>query len=219
MAKTDVTIKKPSKKYLIFVEVLNALTHGIGAVLSIVGLVFLYLKAIDNGGRFSLTSYIIYGLSLITLYLSSTLYHSFKFTKIQKVFRRIDHSSIFLLIAGTYTPYTLLTIGGRKGWFFFAVIWTIALFGVLYKTFWFDKFTNLSVFLYIGMGWMSMFMIRSLYIGLGTGGFWLLVSGGLAFTLGVLFYVQKNIKMMHVVWHLFVMAGTTFMFLSIYFYT
>ena len=200
-------------------EVLNALTHGIGAVFSIVGLVFLYLKASEMGGALSLTSYIIYGVSLILLYLSSTLYHSFKFTKIQKVLRRLDHSSIFLLIAGTYTPYTLLTIGGEKGWFFFAVIWTIAIFGVLYKTFWFDKFINLSVFLYIGMGWMSVFMLRSLYMGLGSTGFWLLVGGGLAFTLGVLFYIQKKIQIMHVIWHLFVMAGTAFMFFSIYLYT
>lgn len=209
----------PSKRYLVFVEVLNALTHGIGAVFSIIGLVFLIYKASEKGGALSLTSYIIYGLSLFLLYLSSTLYHSFKFTKVRKIFRRLDHSSIFVLIAGTYTPYTLLTIGGKKGWFFFGLVWLIALAGVLYKTFWFDKLSNASVFLYVGMGWLSVFMLRSLYIGLGANGFWLLVAGGLAFTLGVVFYVQKKIEIMHVIWHLFVMAGTAFMFFSIYLYT
>lgn len=211
--------KKPTKKYLVFVEVLNALTHGIGAILSLIGLVLLVLKASDKGGTLSLVSYIIYGVSLFLLYLSSTLYHSFKFTKIQKIFRRLDHSSIFVLIAGTYTPYTLLTVGGNKGWFFFGIVWLIAIAGVLYKTFWFDKMTNASVFLYIGMGWISVFLLRSLYNGLGSSGFWLLIAGGLAFTLGVAFYVQKKIEIMHVVWHLFVMAGTAFMFFSIYLYT
>src|SRR5699024_1630354 len=129
------------------------------------------------------------------------------------------HSSIFILIAGTYTPYTLLTIGGKKGWFFFSIIWLIAVAGVVYKTFWFDKLKKASVFFYVGMGWMSVFMLRSLYLGLGTQGFWLLVGGGLAFTLGVLFYVQKKIQIMHVILHLFVMAGTAFMFFSIYLYT
>lgn len=212
--------QEPSHSYLIFIEVLNAVTHGIGAVLSITGLVFLIMKAMEHGGgALSMTAYVIYGLSLFLLYLCSTLYHSFKFTKVRNFFRRLDHSSIFILIAGTYTPYTLLTIGGRKGWFFFGLVWLIAIAGVLYKTFWFDKLQKASVFFYIGMGWISVFMLHSLYLGLGTTGFWLLVGGGLAFTLGTLFYVQKNIHIMHVVWHLFVMAGTIFMFFSIYLFT
>lgn len=213
------TKKMPSKKYLIFIEVLNALTHGIGAILSVTALVLLIMKATEQGGKLTLTSYIIYGASLILLYLASTLYHSFKFTKIQKFFRQLDHSSIFILIAGTYTPYTLLTIGGKKGTFFFILVWAIALAGVIYKTFWFDKLKGISVYLYVGMGWLSVFMLRSLYTGLGTNGFMLLVGGGLAFTLGVVFYIQKNIHLMHVIWHLFVMAGTAFMFFSIYLYT
>lgn len=211
---------QPSRRYLVFIEVLNALTHGIGAILSIAALVFLVLKVTDNGGGvLPMTAYVIYGLSLFLLYLCSTLYHSLKFTKIRGFMRRLDHSSIFILIAGTYTPYTLLTIGGKKGWFFFILVWTIAVAGVLYKTFWFDKLQKASVFLYIGMGWIAVFLLRSLYAGLGSTGFWLLVGGGLAFTVGTIFYSLKKYHIMHVVWHLFVMAGTIFMFFSIYLFS
>ncbi|MCC5895498.1 MAG: hemolysin III family protein [Alkalibacterium sp.] len=208
-----------SKKYLVLNEVLNAITHGIGVILSIIGLVFLVQKGLDYGGVLEVTSYTIYGATLILLYLSSTLYHSLTFTKARQAFRIIDHCSIFLLIAGTYTPYTLITIGGRLGTVLTAIIWSIALFGVIYKTVWFKKFQGLSVWLYIAMGWVSLFFLNYLYQGLGTRGFIWLVSGGLAFTVGALFYRLKHVKYMHVVWHLFVLTGTVCMFFSIYLYT
>lgn len=208
-----------SRKYLIANEVLNAVTHGIGVILSIIALVFLIQKGLEMGGALEITSYTVYGVTLILLYLSSTLYHSFTFTKAKYVFRIIDHSSIFLLIAGTYTPYTLITIGGTLGVFLTVLIWTIAFLGVLYKTVWFKKFQGLSLWLYIAMGWISMFFIHSLYQGLGINGFIWLLAGGLSFTVGALFYRQKHIKFMHVVWHLFVLTGTIFMFFSIYLYT
>ncbi|OJF97059.1 hemolysin III family protein [Alkalibacterium sp. 20] len=213
---------KPStftRKYLIINEVLNAVTHGIGVILSIIALVFLIQKGLEMGGLVELTSYTIYGVSLILLYLSSTLYHSFTFTRAKQVFQIIDHSSIFLLIAGTYTPYTLITIGGNLGIFLTILIWTIAFLGVLYKTVWFKKFQGLSVWLYIAMGWISIFFIHYLYQGLGTRGFIWLVAGGLSFTVGALFYRLKHVKYMHVVWHLFVLTGTILMFFSIYLYT
>ncbi|SFC64062.1 hemolysin III [Alkalibacterium subtropicum] len=208
-----------SRKYLIINEILNAVTHGIGVILSIIALVFLVQKGIEAGGTLEVTSYTVYGVSLILLYLSSTLYHSFTFTRARYVFRIIDHSSIFLLIAGTYTPYTLITIGGKLGTFLTTVIWTIAFLGVLYKTIWFKKFQGLSLWLYIAMGWISLFFMHYLYQGLGTNGFLWLVAGGLSFTVGALFYRLKHIKFMHVVWHLFVMSGTICMFFSIYLYT
>lgn len=208
-----------SKKYLILNEVLNAVTHGIGVILSIVGLIFLVQKGLEYGGVVEVTSYTVYGVTLILLYLSSTLYHSLTFTKARSVFRVIDHCSIFLLIAGTYTPYTLITIGGQLGLLLTLLIWTIALFGVIYKTVWFKKFQGLSVWLYIAMGWISLFFIHYLYQGLGTRGFIWLVAGGLSFTIGALFYRLKHVKFMHVVWHLFVLTGTVCMFLSIYLYT
>lgn len=208
-----------SRKYLIVNEVLNAVTHGIGVILSIIALVFLVQKGLEMGGALEITSYTVYGVSLILLYLSSTLYHSFTFTKARYVFRIIDHSSIFLLIAGTYTPYTLITIGGKLGVFLTTLIWTIAFLGVLYKTIWFKKFQGLSLWLYISMGWISLFFMHYLYQGLGTSGFLWLLAGGLSFTVGALFYRLKHIKFMHVVWHLFVMSGTICMFFSIYLYT
>ncbi|PRY84183.1 PAQR family membrane homeostasis protein TrhA [Alkalibacterium olivapovliticus] len=208
-----------SKKYLVVNEVLNAVTHGIGALLSIVGLVFLIQKGLNYGGVLEVTSYTVYGATLILLYLSSTLYHSLTFTKARQVFRIIDHCSIFLLIAGTYTPYTLITIGGTLGYILTSLIWSIALFGVIYKTVWFKKFQGLSVWLYIAMGWISLFFLNYLYQGLGTRGFIWLIAGGLSFTVGALFYRMKHVKYMHVVWHLFVLTGTLCMFFSIYLYT
>lgn len=208
-----------SKKYLVFNEVLNAITHGIGVIFSIVGLVFLVQKGLEYGGAVEVTSYTVYGSTLILLYLSSTLYHSLTFTRARKVFRVIDHCSIFLLIAGTYTPYTLITIGGRLGAILTSVIWLIALLGVVYKTVWFKKFQGLSVWLYIAMGWISLFFLNYLYQGLGTRGFIWLMAGGVAFTVGALFYRLKHVKYMHVVWHLFVLTGTVCMFFSIYLYT
>ncbi|WP_368644767.1 hemolysin III family protein [Alkalibacterium putridalgicola] len=208
-----------SKKYQITNEVLNAVTHGIGVILSIIALIFLVQKGLEMGGVLKVTSYTVYGVTLILLYLSSTLYHSFTFTRARYVFRIIDHSSIFLLIAGTYTPYTLITIGGKLGVFLTTLIWTIAFLGVLYKTIWFKKFQGLSLWLYIAMGWISLFFMHYLYQGLGTSGFLWLLAGGLSFTVGALFYRLKHIKFMHVVWHLFVMSGTICMFFSIYLYT
>ncbi|MDZ7835505.1 MAG: hemolysin III family protein [Alkalibacterium sp.] len=208
-----------TRKYLIINEVLNAVTHGIGVILSVIALIFLIQKGLEVGGVLEITSYTVYGVTLILLYLSSTLYHSFTFTRARQVFRVIDHSSIFLLIAGTYTPYTLITIGGRLGTALTILIWTIAFLGVLYKTVWFRKFQGLSVWLYIAMGWISLFFMHYLYQGLGTRGFIWLVAGGLSFTVGALFYRMKHIKFMHVVWHLFVLTGTICMFFSIYLYT
>ncbi|MEC6747295.1 hemolysin III family protein [Marinilactibacillus sp. XAAS-LB27] len=208
-----------SRGYLIWNEVLNAITHGLGVILSITGLIFLVRKGLEMGGVVEVTSYIVYGSTLILLYLCSTLYHSLTFTKAKQFFRVLDHCSIFLLIAGTYTPYTLITISGRLGILLTVMIWSIALLGVIYKTVWFKKFQGLSVWLYIIMGWISLFFLNYLYQGLGTTGFIWLVAGGLSFTIGAIFYRMKYVKFMHVVWHLFVLAGTVCMFFSIYLYT
>ncbi|SEL30807.1 hemolysin III [Carnobacterium iners] len=207
-----------SKKYLITNEVLNAVTHGIGVGLSIAGLIILILKGIKSGSTLELVSYCIFGSSLILLYLSSTLYHSLIFTKARKVFKIFDHSSIYILIAGSYTPLCLITIGGVKGWALFYVVWTIALLGVIYKSIWIESFKNVSTLLYIGMGWLCIVAIKELYTGLGMNGFGLLLAGGLAFTIGAAFYSMRSVKYMHVLWHLFVMTGTAFVYFSILIY-
>lgn len=208
-----------SRGYLIWNEVLNAITHGLGFILSAVGLVFLVRKGLELGEVVEVTSYVVYGISLMLLYLCSTLYHSLTFTRAKQVFRVLDHCSIFILIAGTYTPYTLITISGTLGVILTTIIWSIAVLGVIYKTVWFKKFQGLSLWLYIIMGWISLFFLNYLYQGLGTEGFIWLVAGGLSFTVGALFYRMKHIRYMHVVWHLFVLGGTVCMFFSIYLYT
>jgi hemolysin III len=207
-----------SKRYLIINEVFNAITHGIGLGLSIAGLVILLYKAANNGTTIELFSYIVYGSTLMSLYLCSTLYHSLSFTLARKLFKVFDYMSIFLLIAGTYTPYTLITIGGSLGWTLFGIVWSIAFIGVMYKALWINHLQKYSTWLYIIMGWICVFALKPIYIGLGFNGFLLLLSGGLSFTIGAIFYSLRNVRFMHVVWHLFVLAGTIFMYFSILFY-
>lgn len=207
-----------AKSYFIINEVLSAVTHGIGLGLSIAGLVFLILKGVRTGSTLEIVSYTIYGSTLILLYLSSTLYHSLSFTQAKKVFKVIDHSNIFLLIAGTYIPYLLITIGGVLGWTIFWIIWAVAILGIIYKSIWINKYQKYSILLYIIMGWLCIIAIKPLYLGLGFVGFGLMLAGGISFTVGAIFYRMKNVKFMHVVWHLFVLAGTILMYFSILFY-
>ncbi|MGX7419275.1 PAQR family membrane homeostasis protein TrhA [Carnobacterium gallinarum] len=207
-----------SKTYLIVNEVFNAVTHGVAAGLSIAGLVILLIKGANSGSTLETVSYAIYGTTLILLYLASTLFHSLIFTRAKGVFQIFDHSSIYLLIAGTYTPYCLVTIGGTFGWTLFGIIWLMAVLGVVYKSIWLGKFQNASTVIYIIMGWLCITAMKPLYDGLGVVGFWLLVAGGVSFTVGALVYSMRSVKFMHVLWHLFVMLGTGLMYFSILLY-
>lgn len=205
-----------NRKYLITNEVLNAVTHGIGVVLSIIGFVFLLRKA-DSGLHY--VSFIIYGVSLLLLFLASTLYHSLIFTKAKKVFQVFDHCSIYLLIAGTYTPYCLLYIKGTIGIVLLSIIWLAAIIGIVYKSLTLSKVksvSKLSTIIYNVMGWAVVIALPSLYHSVGLKGLLLLVGGGVAYTVGSVFYSMKNRRYMHVVWHLFVMLGAMLMFFSIY---
>lgn len=213
---------KFSRKYLILNEVLNAVTHGIGAGLSIAGLVLLLIKGARLGSPIHVVSYAIYGSTLILLFLSSTLFHSLIFTKAKKVFQVFDHSTIFLLIAGSYTPFCLLSVDGWLGWVLFVLIWLMAISGVVYKSLTLHKqetVKNVSTIIYIIMGWLCLIAAKPLYDSLGFTGTALLVAGGVSYTLGAAFYSLKSVRFMHVVWHLFVMLGAGFMFFSILFYT
>lgn len=205
-----------SRKYLITNEVLNAITHGVGVVLSIIGFVFLLKKA-DSGLHY--VSFIIYGISLLLLFLASTLYHSLIFTKAKKVFQVFDHCSIYLLIAGTYTPYCLLYIKGTIGIVLLSIIWLAAIVGIVYKSLTLSKVksvSKLSTIIYNVMGWAVVIALPSLYQSVGLKGLLLLVGGGVAYSVGSVFYSMKNRRYMHVVWHLFVMLGAMLMFFSIY---
>ena len=207
-----------TKRYLVLNEVLNAVTHGIGVILSIIALVLLVRKGINHQSAVEITAYSIYGASMILLYLCSTLYHSFSFTHVKRILKILDHSSIYLLIAGTYTPYCLITIGGKFGTAMLIAIWTIAFAGILFKTFFIGSIPNISTLIYIGMGLSCLIGVKPLYQGLGTTGLTLLCAGGATYIIGTIFYSLRKIKFMHVIWHLFVMGGSILMFFSIYFY-
>lgn len=208
---------KTSKKYEITNEVLNAVTHGIGVILSGIGFVVLMQKA--NSGL-SYVAYIIYGVSLLLLFLASTLYHSLIFTKARKIFQVFDHCSIYLLIAGTYTPFCLLAIKGKMGIILLTIIWLSAVIGIVYKSLTLVHQTSvskLSTVLYNVMGWGVVIALPTLYQNIGSKGLLLLVAGGITYSLGSVFYSMKNKKFTHVIWHLFVMAGAMLMFGAIYF--
>ncbi|GEO65761.1 PAQR family membrane homeostasis protein TrhA [Levilactobacillus spicheri] len=207
-----------SRSYRIVNEVLNAVTHGIGAALSIAGLVVSILQAVAKGGALRITTFAIYGAIMVLFYLASTLFHSLVFTRASHVFQIFDHCAIYLLIAGTYTPYTLLVIKGALGWTMFGVIWAMAILGIVYKAIWLNQHQKLSTIIYVVMGWMCLLGMKPLYLGLGPIGFGLLFGGGVAFTAGAVLYSFKGVPFGHVIWHLFVMLGTALMYFSILLY-
>jgi hemolysin III len=196
-------------------ERFNSISHLVGAVLALVGLVVLVVLAALHGGAVRIVSAAVYGASLLILYTSSTLYHSFKGAA-KRVFRRLDHVAIYLLIAGTYTPFTLVVLKGRIGWWLFGSVWALAVVGMLQEL----RPTRhrwLSVVIYVAMGWIGMLAFKPLAGALGTAGLvWLLV-GGLCYTGGVAFYaLDRRIPAFHGIWHLFVLAGSLAHFLVIF---
>lgn len=207
-----------SKTYNIVDNVLSAVTHGIGFGLSVAGLVVLIVVAAHSGSPMKIVCFTLYGSSLVLLYLFSTLYHSLVFTKAKRVFQIFDHSSIFILIAGSYTPYTLVAIGGVKGWVLWSIILALSIFGILFYIFNQGKHVALDTVIYVLMGWMVIFASADLYPVLGPNGFWLLVGGGVAYTIGAILYSMRRIPYIHVIWHLFVMLGSILMYFSILFY-
>lgn len=199
-------------------ELANAITHGIGFILSIVALVFLILRAASHPDNFFLGSAIIFGISMITLYLCSTLLHSIPFQKTKKLFTILDHSAIYILIAGTYTPLLLVTVQGTLGWTLFVIIWSIAVLGVTFKAIFVDRFNVISTVGYLVMGWLVVIAIVPIYQSLHLAGFILLVGGGVLYSLGTIFYLWERLPYSHAIWHLFVLAGSACMFFCIFFF-
>ena len=199
-------------------EIANSVTHGIGTLLAIAGLVLLVVFATIYGNAWHIVSFSIYGTTLVLLYLSSTLYHSTQEPRRKYIFRIIDHSAIYLLIAGTYTPFMLVTLQGTRGWVMFGIVWFLALAGILYKVFFINRHVVISTLFYLAMGWMIMFSIGDLFRNLPQNGIILLGAGGLAYTFGMLFYAGRDKFLMHAVWHLFVLGGSICHFLSILLY-
>ncbi|MBW8333641.1 MAG: hemolysin III family protein [Prolixibacteraceae bacterium] len=198
-------------------EIVNSITHGIGALLSVVALVVLIVVAGKHGDVLHLVSFSIYGVTLILLYLSSTLYHSFSSPRIKNLFARFDHVSIFLLIAGTYTPILLTSIGGAWGWSLFGVIWGLALVGAVIRSIYLHRFRKLMVAVYLLMGWMFVIAGKQVYLSLPSISLTFLILGGIAYSVGVIFYMWRKLPYSHGIWHLFVLAGSIFHFFAIYF--
>ena len=207
-----------TKRYYIIDNTLSAITHGFGFCLAIIGMIFLIIKALSTHNQLRLITFIIYGVCLLILYFFSTLFHSLIFTKAKHVFQILDHSSIYILIAGSYTPFALVAIGGKWGWFLFVLIWLVAIFGIVYYIFNRGKHVLLDTFLYVAMGWLVILAGKYLYVRLSPTGFWLLVGGGIAYTVGALLYTLKRIPYIHVIWHWFVILGSALMYFSVLFY-
>uniref|UniRef100_UPI004057BA0A PAQR family membrane homeostasis protein TrhA n=1 Tax=Candidatus Electrothrix sp. TaxID=2170559 RepID=UPI004057BA0A len=199
-------------------EIANSITHGIGTALSIAGLVILLVSASGHSGALRIVSLSIYGAALILLYLSSTLYHSFSHERIKRFFRLLDHSSIYLLIAGTYTPVVLLSLRGAWGWTIFGIIWAMAVGGILAKIFITGKYAVISVLFYIAMGWILVLAIKPVLQAVPWQLLIWLLIGGLSYTFGIIFYAWKKMPYHHAVWHLFVLGGSIAHFFGILFY-
>jgi len=204
--------------YSIKEEVANSVSHGIGAMLSVAGLTLLLINAIDQQSITKIISFSIYGASLIILFLASTLYHAFRDEKVKQVFKLLDHCAIYLLIAGSYTPLMLVTLNGPLGYAMTALIWLIALAGIIFKIKFGSQFKWLSLSTYLGMGFISLAVLPQLQNNLSSEGITLLALGGLIYCLGVIFYVQKKIPFNHAIWHLFVIGGAASHFVMIYNY-
>lgn len=198
-------------------EIVNSITHGIGALLSIVALVVLIMVAGTRNDLLHLVSFSIYGGSLVLLYLSSTLYHSFSKPRIKDLFARFDHVSIFLLIAGTYTPILLINIKGVWGWTLFIIVWTIALTGGIIRSIYPYRFRKLMVAVYLIMGWLFVLAGKLILQNLPSISITYLVLGGLAYSIGVIFYMWRKLPYGHGIWHLFVLAGSILHFFAIYY--
>jgi hemolysin III len=204
-------------RYTLREELANSLTHGFGLLLSIGGLIVLVLAASASGTR-EIASCGIYGASLILVYTTSTLYHSATRADRKHLLRTLDHVAIFLLIAGTYTPFVLIALGGAWGWSLFAAVWVLAICGVVIELTAWRRFRRALIALYIAMGWIGLVAVKPLIAALPTAGLWLLFGGGVSYTGGVVFYLWRNLRYHHAVWHLFVLAGSVLQYLAVLWY-
>ncbi len=200
-------------------ELANSLTHGVGMLLGIVGLILLLVRALEQqADALTITSMAIYGSSIIVLFLASTLYHAIPHPKTKRWLKTFDHCAIYLLIAGSYTPFLLVSLRTPLAIGLMIVIWTIALIGILMKVAFIDRFERLSLTSYLVMGWLSLIVIYQLAITLEIGGLTLLAVGGVIYSLGVIFYVSQRIPFNHAIWHGFVLLGCACHFFAIYYF-
>jgi hemolysin III len=219
---------KPSKyvrPYTLGEEIANSIIHGLGVGLSVAALTMLIVFGAQSGNPWALASGIVYGISLVLEYTASTLYHSFPQPNVKHVFKILDHAGIYLLIAGSYTPFTLVTLRNVPIWnlqhgglWMFGLVWVLTIAGIAAEAFWAYRPRWLSAAVYLFMGWLVVLAIQPLVASLAPTGLWLLVAGGLCYTVGTIFYVLKKVKYMHAIWHVFVLAGSILHFLAILIY-
>lgn len=196
-------------------EIVNGITHGAGALLSAAALTSMVFLAARYGDGWQLASAIVFGISLLCVYLSSTLYHSIQNRQVKKILNMIDHAMIYVLIAGTYTPFLLIPLRGTLGFVFFGIIWALALVGITTKLVAFHKVKWLGVATYIGMGWLALFILRPMIGALPVAAIWWLFAGGVTYTLGTIFYAWHKLPFNHSIWHLFVLGGSICHFIAV----
>ncbi len=198
-------------------EIANAITHGLGVLLSVAVTSILLVFAVWKGTEVHIVSFAVFGGTMLTLYSASTLVHAFPKGRVKDLFEIMDHAAIYLFIAGTYTPIVLIVVGGALGWTLFGVVWGLAIFGVVFKVFFTKKFVVLSTLGYVAMGWLITFAFQDISANMPPAGIQLLVAGGIIYTLGSIFYVWRSFPFHHAVWHLFVLAGSVMHFLMMFY--
>ncbi len=199
-------------------EIASSIIHGIGAALAVAALALLVTFAGIAGDPWKVVSFSVYGATLVLLYSSSTFYHAFRNPRVKSLFRIFDHAAIYLLIAGTYTPFLLITLRGAVGWTLFGITWGFAVLGVIQSALFIDRLKFVALLAYLGMGWLIVFALKPLVAALPFGGMVWLVIGGLCYTGGVVFYVSKRIPYNHAIWHLFVLGGSISHFFAMLLY-
>ncbi|MCY9161284.1 hemolysin III family protein [Bacillus atrophaeus] len=199
-------------------EIANAVTHGLGVLLSIPAIVYLVIFSANYGTVWDIVSFSVFGVSMLLLYLSSTLLHSIQHKKTKDILEIIDHSAIYVLIAGTYTPFLLGPLKGTLGFTMLIIVWSLALGGIVFKIFFVKRFIIVSTLVYLLMGWLMIIAVKPLYASLTGAGFGLLLLGGILYSLGTIFYIWRKIPFHHAIWHSFVLGGSAVMFFCVLFY-
>ncbi len=198
-------------------ELANSLTHGIGVLFSVVAISLMITFSVLNGSILHIISSSFFGGAFLLMYTFSTLYHAIQHEKTKSLLRIFDHISIYILIAGTYTPFLLIGLGDTKGWIMFGIVWSIAVLGIFFKVFFKHRFPKMSLILYLGVGWIAVFIALPLYEKLPTHILSLLLAGGLSYTVGTIFYANKRMLYAHSIWHVFVLIGTITHFIAVMF--
>lgn len=197
-------------------ELANACTHAVGVALALAALAILVTLASLHGSLRQIVSYSVYGATLVLLYTASTAYHGIRLPRAKRLLRILDHAAIYLLIAGTYTPFALISLRGAWGWSLFGLIWALAAIGIVFKVFFTGRFPRTSTVIYLAMGWLALVAVRQLFAHLPASGLILLFSGGFCYTVGVLFFaLDERMRFNHAIWHVFVLAGSTCHFFAI----